>query len=554
MKDKILLVAIILLALALRVPWLDKFPAGLNADEAAIGYNDYSLLATGLDEHGAPWPLAFRSFDDYKPGGYFYLVLPFVATLGLNIWAVRLPSALLGVLSVYFVYLLVNKLFPKHSSAKSRITFGIGHLAALLLAISPWHIHYSRGGWEANVASVFMIIGLYFLVRTFEKTKYFLFSVLSFVFSLYTYHSLRIVVPLVFICFLAIYFEEIKKLFKDTQKTRQIIISAVIGILSLLPLLLQFTSAEGRSRFSGVSVFADTGPLWEALELRRADNSDLRAKFLHNRYVTYSYRFAKNYLSHFSPRFLFITGDEIARNKVPGMGQLYLWAAPFLLLGICFLIGKNDQSSKLILAWLFISPIAAALTFQSPHALRSQNMVYPLIIITAVGLYQSAVFLKKKLKLFFIGFLLLATFLGGYELARYLHEYYVHYPKELAYAWQYGFDQVSDYANKRLDQYDHVIISDRYDQPYILIAFFQKLSPAIMQKTPLTPRDQFGFSTVRDLGKYQFHRIDWGVDSQSPNTLIIAADEGAPDDQAIDKILDPAGKTMYRIFDTNKLK
>ena len=181
-------------------------------------------------------------------------------------------------------------------------------------------------------------------------------------------------------------------------------------------------------------------------------------------------------------------------------------------------------------------------------------MVYPLIIITAVGLYQSAILLREKGKLFFLSLLLIATLLSGYELARYLHEYYVHYPKELAYAWQYGTDQVSDYAQKRLNQYDHIIISDRYDQPYILIAFFQKLSPAIMQKTPLTPRDRFGFSTVRELGKYRFHRIDWGIDSQSPNTLIIAADEGAPDEQAIAKIYDPAGKTMYRIFDTNKLK
>src|SRR3989338_4879016 len=140
MKDKILLVAIILLALALRVPWLDKFPAGLNADEAAIGYNDYSLLATGLDEHGTPWPLSFRSFDDYKPAGYFYISLPFVAVLGLNTWAVRLPSALLGILSVYFIYLLTNKLFPSVSFRAKRSeveeSFNIGHFTALLLALS----------------------------------------------------------------------------------------------------------------------------------------------------------------------------------------------------------------------------------------------------------------------------------------------------------------------------------------------------------------------------------------------------------------------------------
>src|SRR3989344_7610070 len=130
-KKNLLIILIVFFAAAIRLWGLDKFPAGLNADEAAIGYNDYSLLKTGLDEHGTPWPLVFRSFDDYKPAGYFYLALPLVAALGLNIWAFRLPSALLGVLSVYFVHLLTNKLFPKHSSAKSRITFGIGHLAAL---------------------------------------------------------------------------------------------------------------------------------------------------------------------------------------------------------------------------------------------------------------------------------------------------------------------------------------------------------------------------------------------------------------------------------------
>src|SRR3989338_6879363 len=117
-KRNFLVIFIIILAAVLRLWGLDKFPAGLNADEAAIGYNDYSLLKTGLDEHGTPWPLVFSSFDDYKPAGYFYLALPLVAVLGLNIWAVRLPSALLGVLSVYFVYLLTNKLFTKKLNTK----------------------------------------------------------------------------------------------------------------------------------------------------------------------------------------------------------------------------------------------------------------------------------------------------------------------------------------------------------------------------------------------------------------------------------------------------
>ncbi len=125
MTKNLLIIFILILAFFLRVPFLDRFPAGLNADEAAIGYNDYSLIKTGLDEHGTSWPLVFRSFDDYKPAGYFYLALPFVATMGLSVWAVRLPSALLGVISIYFIYLLSNKLFPQQRSAKSRIVFEV---------------------------------------------------------------------------------------------------------------------------------------------------------------------------------------------------------------------------------------------------------------------------------------------------------------------------------------------------------------------------------------------------------------------------------------------
>src|SRR3990170_7487222 len=107
-KNKILLVAVLLLATLLRFWRLGDYPA-LNADEAAIGYNAYSLIQTGMDEHGNSWPIHFQSFNDYKPGLYFYLVLPFVKFSGLNEWAVRIPGAFLGVATVYLIYLLVKE-------------------------------------------------------------------------------------------------------------------------------------------------------------------------------------------------------------------------------------------------------------------------------------------------------------------------------------------------------------------------------------------------------------------------------------------------------------
>ena len=59
MKFKSLLLIIILASL-LRIWNLNNFPVGFNADEAAIGYNAYSLLQTGKDEYGSSFPLAFK--------------------------------------------------------------------------------------------------------------------------------------------------------------------------------------------------------------------------------------------------------------------------------------------------------------------------------------------------------------------------------------------------------------------------------------------------------------------------------------------------------------
>ena len=73
MKNKIIILTLLGCLLLTFIP--KDFPPALNADEAAFGYNAYSLVETGKDEHGNAWPIHFQSFNDYKPGFYFYLVL-----------------------------------------------------------------------------------------------------------------------------------------------------------------------------------------------------------------------------------------------------------------------------------------------------------------------------------------------------------------------------------------------------------------------------------------------------------------------------------------------
>ena len=153
---KILLSLILLAAIFIRFHDISNTPA-LNPDEAALGYNAYSLILTGKDEHGVSWPLHFKSFGDYKPGGYVYLAIPFVKYLGLTPLAVRLPNLILSILSIFFLYKLVLLL------SKNYI---LSDLTALVLTFSPWHIHFSRGAWESSVALSLIVFGTFFFFKS----------------------------------------------------------------------------------------------------------------------------------------------------------------------------------------------------------------------------------------------------------------------------------------------------------------------------------------------------------------------------------------------------
>src|SRR3990167_6856775 len=112
------LLLIVLLAVFLRFWQLGSVPPSPDWDEAALGYNAYSIMQTGKDEYGKFLPVILRSFDDYKPALYAYLIIPFIKIFDLNILAVRFPSALFGVIGVIFTYLLVKELFSKAKYVK----------------------------------------------------------------------------------------------------------------------------------------------------------------------------------------------------------------------------------------------------------------------------------------------------------------------------------------------------------------------------------------------------------------------------------------------------
>lgn len=546
-KHKLIL-AILVLATVVRFYHLGTTPA-LNADEASIGYDAYSLIRTGMDQHGNSWPIHFQSFNDYKPGGYEYMVLPFVAIFGLNEWSVRFPGATFGVLSVLMIYLLVREIRKLIGIKDERMEL----LAALILAISPWHIHFSRGGWEVNAATLLIMSGVYFFIKGLKERKYFVYTMLLWVLSIYTYHAARVIVPLLGLGLLILNRQILIK-----EKTTKFFMASVLlaGVLCI-PLAHDLLGAGG-ARASGVSLFADRGYIDRINEERgRYGNpNSLAAKLLHNQPKELITEFGKNYFEHFWGEFLFLSGDEIQRNKVPDFGELYMWQFPVLIIAL-FAISKKKKGWGSILLWLAIAPIPAALTFQSPHALRAQDMVIPLSVISAYGGVVLLQFLERKLKnkkAVLIGCYTALSFLVVWDFSRYIHEYYVHMTKTYPYSSQYGVKELVGYVESVSNKYDKVLITDRYDQPYILFLFYgsqmgdSRFYPENFQgKHALTERDKFGFSTVSEFDKFEFRRVNFEEDKLGyHNSLIIGTDKEIPDESNVVK--DIYGTNGYLYF------
>jgi len=509
---KYLLPLILLLAILLRFSSINSLPS-LNPDEAALGYNAYSLLKTGKDEHGASWPLHFKSFGDFKPGGYVYLDLPFTALLSLTPFATRLPNLILSILAILYLYKLVNLLTKKQD---------LGLLTALVLTLSPWHIHFSRGAWESSAALSFIIMGIYYfyLYLDSQKVKHLFHFIVPIVTSLYIYHSARLVAPLLVLTLIILNFKTL------VSRLPKLILPLIFAILITIPVLISFMRSGGTTRLGGVGLTADYGPTARAEELlNQHGNVKLINRAIHNKRVLYTLSWAEKYFSHYNLNFLFLNGDEVPRSKSPEMGQLYLIELPLLILGIFNLL-KSKLFSKdkkiFIFAWLFIAPIASSLTFQAPSALRSLPLVVPLSILVSLGLYQLLQFLAslKKSNIKKLAFIVL-IFTYTYSLSYFIDSYFIHSPQRYPFAWNSAFDKVVPYINENKDNYDNIYLTDTYDQPYILYLYYSKYSPnQIQSQIKLSPPDQFGFSTVRQIDNIHFQNLD-DITNLAPNSLII---------------------------------
>ena len=512
LKNKYL-VLIFLLAAALRLVYLRDAPPSLNWDEVSQGYNAYSILKTGRDEWGSLLPLAnFRAYGDYPVALNLYLTIPFIAIFGLSEFSLRVPHAILGsftVLAAYFLALGLTK-----SKKVSLIT-------ALLVAIEPWSLFLSRFVVLSNL-SVFFITFAFAAFFNRDKGRYlFPLSIFFLGLSLFSYHSARIVTPVLLAAGFFIYKKQVLEKLKKDSKVKVLIAVLLLVFFLPLPYLLSRPETRARSKF----VFLiDDASVAKIIEMRQ--DSSLPgplARLVYNRPTYFIREFTANYVDYFSSKFLFTQGGTQYQFSIPKRGLLYLINLPLFYLGLLTVFKKALRKQKdylFVVVWLLASPIPAAITSGQYAVVRASSMLPLPMLFSAIGLAGILDWLKSRIKVanLLLGIYLLVLFL----LARsYLILYFGEYHKDYSWSWQWGYKEVVEYAKQNYLDYDKIIVTKKYGEPHEFFLFFWPWDPGNYRGDPNLIRFyQSGWYWVDGFDKFYFVN-DWEIPESPPNNFVL---------------------------------
>ncbi len=510
------LIIVTLIAGALRLPALAKYPVGFHIDEASLGYNGYSMLKTGKDEHGNRLPLYIDMFGDNRPTGYHYLTIVPIAIFGVNEFATRFPGAIFGLLSVipmFYLALIISK--------DKRTAF----VASALMAISPWHIVSSRASAESIVALFFILLGATLLIVSIRSASVLPLTVgsLCLTLSFFFYHTPRMFVPILFAGVAALFWKQ-RHNYPVTFRFVAIMCGLIITCTSCL---LIFVIQGGTGRFGQVSIFGSPATTLILEEQLREDGfrqtNPLLSRILHNKPINYSLTFLSNYFEYFTGEFLFLKGGRPLWYKVPNMGLLYLVELPCIVVGLLFLFAQRDAFSKVPLMWVCIAPLAASMTTDDIPNVQRVMVMFPMCeLIAGYGIIRIISSSAAHRKNIIIACLTMAFVFNGIY---FFHQYLVHGSShETIYRFN-GFKEMVQAVAREYDAYDKIIMTKTSGGIYPHVLFFTKYNPATYQQEGSPKDPDFG-----GFGKYvftpQFCPSTSGDDRLLPFKNVLFVDSG----------------------------
>lgn len=344
------LIALFLLSVGTIFFQYTSIPANLSWDEL-----EFAKLALSLDGSG------YQVYSQLATGHatmYFYILLGFLKTLGVSIFALRLPAALFGLANLFLFYYLFRLLFKNSWYAFA---------GAALLATTRWYITFARFSFEATFLLFLELIAVNCIVHYLEKKPRFLLWISAFftglAFHSYTPGRIFAIVPVTMLL--------LERKWKESAG-----FIAIAGLV-MAPLII-YLAFMPDTRLQEVSVFSQAESLPEAIGMVGENIVKTVGMFLWE-------------------------GDGNGRHNFPFKEafnpiQLLLAAIGFILM----IIHRKDRWNSLFLLWgtIALIPTFFTVTGENPNMLRTFTVLPANIFAMVVAIERIVSFTSKRYRLY----------------------------------------------------------------------------------------------------------------------------------------------------------
>jgi len=364
-NEWLLLALITLLAVVFRVYRLDTIPLGLHSDEAFNGYEARRVLEERR-------PFVFFEEELGEEPMHIHLVALFFALFGQSPFVIRLTSAAIGTITVPLLYLLAKELF--RSERGDRAASRMGLMAALWLALSYWHLNYSRLGMEP-ITLPLMITATAFLFwrarRTGRVLNYALCGLMLGL-TMYTYRASRLV-PFVFLLYVSCCLLLTRRL--DKRVLLNWVVLFGMALAAFLP-LGYFALTHFDTYFSRAADVSILNPEYN-------QGSPIRAL------LTSTAKTAASFLLLPDPNWRQNPAQRPLLDSLTGL---------LFVVGLVLTITRWRRPHYLfLLIWLAVMSLPAVLSLSGvPHSSRSIGLLPLACILPAVGLQEALEWPKRS--------------------------------------------------------------------------------------------------------------------------------------------------------------
>lgn len=424
--EKLIFISLILISFYLRFYNIKNLPFFPFSDEVHQANAVISYLTTGRDIDGKIH-IFFYDQLQYTPPIIGISMIPFLLTLGVNAFSVRLPSIIYSLLSIFIIYKLTLLLIKNNR---------IGLLVSFLYAFIPWPFPYSRIGWEQSSFFFFFLISIYFLLKGRFKGIYFVLGCLFSGLSIYSYSTATLLSLLFLLAICVLFYQDF------LRNKRSFLRGIFLFFLIVIPVTISYLTEPLMSQ-RPQRIFVATG---------KTPSQTIEV-------------FTTHYLEHLSWSFLFQNGDPNRRHNIKGYGELYPIMFPFIILGLIYFLRRKDRFSLFIIFWLAVFPLSSALADDgNPHATRSLIGASLFCILAGAGFLLFSSWLSRLLKdkvFLKLGIYLILGVVTTASIFSYFKDYFLVYPQDLYYsgAWDYGQQEVFEFVKNNLLNYQRVCLN-----------------------------------------------------------------------------------------------